>query len=550
MNKIVPMTVAAIAALALGLLGSLPAVAASSTSATDPTPPVSSTRMSTLVGHDPSTADAAALSLVRKAGSGTAPATRSRVAAPSSQSTADVAPGVKAPTGPTRGIVITTPADPDTVYFVHGDWDVTIAGRAPAGAAITVTNDHGDVSESTVADSAGAWSVDLSFSHDGSWDQIILIDGTADGRALAEQLVEVQFDAPATQVPVITSPLPGDEVPGTSLPFGSGRFSVPVSGTAKPGDHIFVLAQPVDPADGSWDGDFADADSTGHFTVDVPVGLGDYSFTPVAQTIDDELGPLSGYTDGDRVGPATVVLPADYILPADVDPDIAVAVDDGTGAEPTFTVASAGGTGAADDPGQVGSQPVGPAAVEPTDDPTGGTGGGAVGDERYLATVTGTGTAGDGVQLFAADLSSYDHFVSGLYPGWFDESTAAPSEAVPAYDGRIVVGADGHWSATVSVPAGSFAVGAFAYDLSDPAAPRATVVGADQIFDAGDGGDGGTAVSGGGVVGAGSDPAVGTAELAFTGSNAAAKFLLSLGFVGVGAGLVVVARRRKRSRQA
>ncbi|GAA4267764.1 hypothetical protein GCM10022256_33760 [Frondihabitans peucedani] len=542
--------VAVPAAFALCLLGAMPSASAAA-AATDRAPAVSQPRLSALVGHDPSNVDTAALSLVEKAGSSAASEPRPRVSTPSARSAAGATPSSKAPAGPTTGIVVTTPSDPDTVFFVHGAWNVTIAGLAPAGAAIRVADERGKVSESTVADAKGAWSVDLSFSHDGSWDQLLLIDGSSGGRALEEQLVEVQFDAPATQTPVITSPLRGDDVPGTTLPFGGGHFSVPVSGTAKPGDQIFVLGEPTDPGTGtSQDGAFARTDSTGHFTVEVPVGLGAYTFTPVAQTIDDELGPLSGYMDGQPVGPATVVLPADYILPADVDPDIAVVQDDGTGPEPTFTV---------DSDAVATSDPTGAPTSAPTSVPTGSTAGaGSDGSARFLATVTGTGSPGDGVQLFAADLSTYDDFTSGLYPGWFDDSTAAPSEVVPAYDGRIVVDADGHWSGTVSVPAGTFAVGAFAYDLGDPASPGSTVIGADQTFDAG-----GTPVIAGGTTpppGGGSTtpteaaaPGSSAPELAMTGDDAAAPFLVGAGLLGLGVAIAVLAptrlsRRRSRIR--
>lgn len=542
----VPLALAAVTALALGLVGALPASAApppthlSAETLTAPRPAM--TRMSPLVGHAPSTVEKAAQNAVKQAASSdqtsSSAVSRARVAAPSATTP-------KAPSGtPSTDLVITSPADEDMVQFVSGPRTITVVGTAPARSVITVHNDQEELLTTVTADKSGAFTFTVSFSDAVSWDQLLVIDGKSGARGLTEHLIEVQFDAPDTEVPVVDSSIVGQTLIGTPLPFGGGLFSIPVSGTAKPGDQVFVLADPTDTTDPSFgDGAFATADANGQWTARLALGPGSYFFTPVAQTIDEVLGPLSGYTEGARIGTAEVAIPADYLVPPVVNETVQTNFD---GSEPTSS-----GTAASDplDPDDGVADAAEDATDEPTTEPTtdpgveptdGATDGGA----QYLAVVSGTGTPGTGVQLWVSDLDSADAYLSALYPGWFDDSTAPPSATVPTYDGTITVGADGRWSKDLGLPSGTFVAGAFTVDTSDPTSLRYSVIGNTVIFDVAATDDGVIAASASGAISPGADtPAT---ELAFTGSEGRSMFLVAVGLLGLGVALMLTMRTRNR----
>lgn len=545
-----PLALAAVTALALGLVGALPAAAAPAGSAT-PThlsaetltaPRPATTQMSTLVGHAPSTVEKAAQRAVERESStdqtsGTA-ASRSRAAIPSA--TSPKAPSASSPSD----LVITSPADGDMVQFVSGPRTFTVVGAAPAGSVITVQNDQEELLATVTADESGAFAFTVSFSDAVSWDQLLVIDGKSGARELTEHLIEVQFDAPDTEVPVVDSSIVGQTLIGTPLPFGGGLFSIPVSGTAKPGDQVFVWAEPADEKNAAYDdGEFATADAAGRWTTHMKLRPGSYFFTPVAQTIDGVLGPLSGYTEGARIGTAEVAIPADYLVPPVVNETVQTTFD---GPEPTSPgTAASDPVGLDDDVADAAEDATDEPTTEPTthpgDEPTDG----ATDDRsQYLAVVSGTGTPGTGVQLWVSDIGSADAYLSALYPGWFDDSTAPPSAMVPTYDGTITVGADGRWSKDLGLPSGTFVAGAFTVDTSDPSNLRYSVIGNTVIFDVAATDDGGSSYSASGAISpTAADPAT---ELAFTGSEGRSTLLIAAGLLGLGVALVLAMRTRSR----
>lgn len=460
-----------LASIALGALVPLPASAA--------TPePTAQSLLGDAVGHEPSRADSAAVSAVER----TAPLRKEAAAPPSD-------------------IVITTPSDPDMVFFVHGSRTVTIAGRAPANSVITL-NDRDDRPLGTKSTGAsGEFTFTVTFSDSVSWDQLLVIDGKSGSRTLTEQLVEVQFDAPDTEIPVITAPIPGETLEGGPTPFGGDQVFAFVSGTSRAGDEVFVYAESLDP-DKAFDstGAFATADADGRWTAKLTITPGSYRLTPVAQTIDDELGPLSGYTDGELVGPVGVELAPDSVIPPTIDDPVTV-------------------THSGDD---------------------------------YSVAISGTGTPGSGVQLYFAGFDEADRYLEKLYPGWFDDSTAAPSAVAPPYDGKITVGADGRWSTVITVGAGEYTVGAFTVDTRDPANLRYSVISNDPTIDTA---DAATVASGTGTGTPSPAPSatapatvVTAPELASTGSATTAPILLALGLMVVGVSLRLGTRRRRTRR--
>ncbi|ARC57605.1 hypothetical protein AS850_11035 [Frondihabitans sp. 762G35] len=475
-SRLLPLAVAPAvlaAVLATGAVGSTPALAA-------PVLHRGSTTLAEAVGHEPSVVDAHALAAAK---------------------TAKPTPKSAAKAAPAPGIVITTPTDTDTVYFVHGPRTVTIAGSAPLGAVITLRDGYEKVLTTTSVDARGLFSATVTFSDAVSWDQLILIDGKAGSRTLGQRLVEVQFDAPDTEPPVITSPVAGATLEGEPTPFGGGRVFAIVSGTAKAGDVVFVDAERLDPGqDGYSGGAFATADGTGAWSAKLDLPPGTYSFTPLAQTVDDRGDPLSGYTDGQPAEPIDVSIVPGAVLPPTIDDPV--------------TVTRTG--------------------------------------DRFTATISGTGTPGSGVQLYIGDLTAADRYFSALYPGWFDDSTAAPSATVPAYDGSITVGADGRWSTALTVGPGQYGLGAFTVDTSDPAHLRYSVVGNYPDFDTADVPVPGSAApppttSSPAPVTAAVAPAA-SPELASTGSTPVAPALVALAAATLGVSLVAAARRRRSSR--
>lgn len=158
---------------------------------------------------------------------------------------------------------------------------------------------------------------------------------------------------------------------------------------------------------------------------------------------------------------------------------------------------------------------------------------------KLLVTVAGTGTPGQGIQLYAAKPSVAYAYFQGLYPDYFAQGVLLPNvpvSTVPTYDGAVTVGADGTWSTTLALPKGGYFVTAFAVDKADPAALRYSVAG-DVI-----------AINLSGAPAAVVAAAAPGTQLAFTGSDAEGPFWAALALLGAGAALIAAtARRRGRS---
>jgi LPXTG-motif cell wall-anchored protein len=163
-------------------------------------------------------------------------------------------------------------------------------------------------------------------------------------------------------------------------------------------------------------------------------------------------------------------------------------------------------------------------------------------------TVSGTGTPGDHIVVYAEDGDIASSYVEALYPdllgglqdlfGGLDTSDAnvipptftagTVASLLPVDDGTITVAANGTWSTTITRKPGSYGIMAFAVD---PATQKYSA--ASELL-------------GVHLTGTPLDPA--GSELAFTGSQGSRAVALGgLGAVLAGAGLLVAARRRRNA---
>lgn len=172
----------------------------------------------------------------------------------------------------------------------------------------------------------------------------------------------------------------------------------------------------------------------------------------------------------------------------------------------------------------------------------------------YLTTtVSGTGTPGDHVVVYAEDGDTASSYVDALYPQLFQELTTYLTELndsdgttpivpptittntvtslLPADDGSITVAADGTWTTTVTLKPGSYGVMAFAVDPST----KVYSAGSELL---------GVHLTGTPIL----DPAsTSTSELAFTGSqHSLAIGIGGLAAIAAGGALLVIARRRRQ----
>jgi LPXTG-motif cell wall-anchored protein len=155
-------------------------------------------------------------------------------------------------------------------------------------------------------------------------------------------------------------------------------------------------------------------------------------------------------------------------------------------------------------------------------------------------TVSGTGTPGDHIVVYADHGAAAETYFPALYPQFADQTGAPVSGPVqvdasllPPDDGTVVVDATGAWSTTLTRKPGTYVYTAFAVD---PATVKYSLAG-NVVF---------VNLLGTPIV----DPAAVSTptELAFTGSQTPWTALIgAVGALVAGASLLVVAARRRRT---
>ena len=154
---------------------------------------------------------------------------------------------------------------------------------------------------------------------------------------------------------------------------------------------------------------------------------------------------------------------------------------------------------------------------------------------NLLVPVTGIGDPGSGVQVYDADPDTALVYLETLT----DEVSGGDPSAAPAYDGRVVVGADGTWATTLSVPPGPRMLIAFGYG-PERTGGRCVTAGDVGAFNA-------TAKA---VVAPAAVDGGAILELADTGSDATTPLLLVAALLVTGGASLATARRRSaRSRR-
>lgn len=562
-----------------------------------------------------------------------APATAAPTPAAAPAPTATATPMASAaPTPATKlptDLTVTSPAgisddyDSDDAIVVDSR-TVVFAGKAPVGAKIAITDIDDNDLGTAVSDSAGKWTVSVTYADDLAYNQYVFIDGTSRrGGKLTSYFANLNLPAASSVTPVITSPADGESLAVAPAPFNEGAL-VTFTGTATPGDYVSVT-----PVDGDADESFTfpvlvKKDGTWSQSILSPYGT--KAFTAGAQAFDVDGQGITYPSDPDSLfsssegevtysgssvpvesaavaplletqsgssttteGSATAATAADTlgrVKAAAAARDITVSAESLAAdaavpveASAVASAAAAAGDATADAPAASGDgdAPAGaPAAEAPAAEAP------AAGDEltypgpgvvltpaqvklfldefdqivagsgiqvkgqpdptepgKLLVTVSGTGTAGQGIQLYAAKPSVAYPYFQGLYPDYFAQSFLLPNvpeSTVPAYDGSVTVGADGKWSTTLALAKGAYFVTAFAVDKADPAALRYSAAG-DVI-----------------AINLTGTPAVAVAaatpgtQLAFTGSDVEGSLWAALALLGGGVAAMITASVRRRGR--
>lgn len=560
-------------------------------------------------------------------------------------------PATKLPTD----LTVTSPAgisddyDSDDAIVVDSR-TVVFAGKAPVGAKIAITDIDDNDLGTAVSDSAGKWTVSVTYADDLAYNQYVFIDGTSRrGGELTSYFANLNLPAASSVTPVITSPADGESLAVAPAPFNEGAL-VTFTGTATPGDYVSVT-----PVDGDADESFTfpvlvKKDGTWSQSILSPYGT--KAFTAGAQAFDVDGQGITYPSDPSATVSVDLTTPAGFIaaprITSPSDPDSLFSSSEGEvtysgssvpvesaavaplletqSGSSTTTEGSATAATAADTLGRVkaaaaarditvsaeslaadAAVPVEASAVasaaaaagDATADAPAASGDGdapagapaaeapaaeapAAGDEltypgpgvvltpaqvklfldefdqivagsgiqvkgqpdptepgKLLVTVSGTGTAGQGIQLYAAKPSVAYPYFQGLYPDYFAQSFLLPNvpeSTVPAYDGSVTVGADGKWSTTLALAKGAYFVTAFAVDKADPAALRYSAAG-DVI-----------------AINLTGTPAVAVAaatpgtQLAFTGSDVEGSLWAALALLGGGVAAMITASVRRRGR--
>lgn len=619
-----------------GLLVSAPALAAGTNTSTNTNTTGSATAAAT-------SAPATAAPTPAAAPAPTATATPSASAAPTPTATLPTDLTVTSPAG------ISDDYDSDDAIVVDSR-TVVFAGKAPVGAKIAITDIDDNDLGTAVSDSAGNWTVSVTYADDLAYNQYVFIDGTSRrGGELTSYFANLNLPAASSVTPVITSPADGESLAVAPAPFNEGAL-VTFTGTATPGDYVSVT-----PVDGDADESFTfpvlvKKDGTWSQSILSPYGT--KAFTAGAQAFDVDGQGITYPSDPSATVSVDLTTPAGFIaaprITSPSDPDSLFSSSEGevtysgssvpvesAAVAPlletqsgswTTTEGSATAATAADTLGRVkaaaaargitvsaeslaadAAVPVEASAVasaaaaagDATADAPAASGDGdaaaqapaaeapaaeapAAGDEltypgpgvvltpaqvklfldefdqivagsgiqvkgqpdptepgKLLVTVSGTGTAGQGIQLYAAKPSVAYPYFQGLYPDYFAQSFLLPNvpeSTVPAYDGSVTVGADGKWSTTLALAKGAYFVTAFAVDKADPAALRYSAAG-DVV-----------------AINLTGTPAVAVAaatpgtQLAFTGSDVEGSLWAALALLGGGVAAMLAASVRRRGR--
>ncbi|GAA1439080.1 Ig-like domain-containing protein [Leifsonia poae] len=474
-------------------------------------------------------------------------------------------------------LIVTSPTD---MQEIHGTVRaVSIVGRAPVGATITVSNWSEHALAHGTADATGSFSIPLTFASTDSYDQYLVVTGTSHGRELTEQDIEVIFDAPASAVPVLATPATGSTVDGTPAPFAdpSAPFTITVTGTATAGDSVFVSAESAGAPDDSWFSwsQIAETDSHGRWSTVVSVGSGRWSITASAQRYNSDGEPLTVQSDESAAVVVLIDAPAGYLAPPVITTP-AYPSDESTIATPATTRFLSATTTTRDFEAKAGARPTRAGATVrhhsaspfASADSSAVASGDSGSDETDFVselddivreqgiqvsaapdpsmpgnlrmTVAGTGTPGQGVQLYLNTASKAFLYFEGLYPDYFGafgyDAVGAPATTPPTDDGSITVAANGTWTTTVSVPAGPYFITAFGVDrastpsrMSLAAAPVAVNLTAAAVAPAG----------------ASSGPAQPT--LAATGLDSSATAAAAVLLLAGGAAALAIGARRRRA---
>lgn len=246
-------------------------------------------------------------------GTSTSTATSTPTAAPTS--TAAPRPRSAAVAAAPTDLTLTSPVtqnDFDEVD-VHDPRAITIAGTAPTGSKLKVTDGDGTVI-ATLTTTATTFSIPLTFEPNAAYEQDISVVGTAGTKKLTEwDFFLVFVDTPQSPAPTLTGPLGTTSYIAAPQPFlGFVLGGIAVTGTGTPGQNIGIATTEGDPADGydgvSFDGTKVAADGTWS-DVFFP-GYGTYTISAVQTVLNENFDETTVESDPSNSAVVTVTLPA------------------------------------------------------------------------------------------------------------------------------------------------------------------------------------------------------------------------------------------------
>ncbi len=504
-------------------------------------------------------------------------------------------------------------ADRDGYVRVTGTRDITITGTAPIGAKVVVTDSWGEPIK-RLTTTATSFSIPLHFADDAGYEQYLSVYATYRGEDLSEYDFDVEFDAEQSATPTITDPTAAVSYEASPFPFSNGEplAVVQFSGTGTPGSDVYLVAQTSDEESGGdiFTFDFNDSVSVGDdgtWTSDHTVSFGTEKVSAYQVVTNDEGDEITRESELSNTIGLTITVPAGTVVPPTV---LKPTYDDSSFGSLGFSFSSSNTAAAssaaepartqaqkvkaraarAEDPSLSSSSSsrasVLPRAVQALADeadetdaeieksldeiidelgiPVKGTASAAT-PGKLAMKVSGTGTPGQHVVLYEERPLTSLYYFEALYPTLFsgefepevlnaDSATGAarlssPSALsgdpasttpLPVDDGSIVVAADGTWSTTLARTPGNYIMTAFQVD---PAATgdAAYSVPSDIRF---------IHLTGTPFVTSAAVAGAAPAELAFTGSDSGPQALVGFAVLGLGVGLLVVARRRRGSASA
>jgi hypothetical protein len=533
------------------------------------------------------------------------PATEAPAATPEATPTPAVtASPAPTPRGPAAdSLVVTSPKlDAEGTATIHGKRVVTVAGSAPIGSKLVVSNSSGTVL-ATLTTETTAFSVDVAFTADDSRHQKLTVAGVSDSRALAEVAFDVVFDGEQSAAPAITSPVAGATFASAPM-FGNSVQGgiLQISGVGTAGDRV-TLTSPIEGryviqtddivvgANGKWTGrayltygttnltatqaryDADGSRATGEseqstrvaVTIAAPKGT---VVAPFITTPNDKYGSPTRFDDdpetgGDLdqapvAGDSGIPLSGDEVQSrsarsaAALPPALRSLVEPQLGGELSKPRGQTG----------VSSAPKDDTAVAPHD-PYAGLDGfitdfgiRVVGTPSKTSvgtvdmTVAGTGTPGDGIVLYQEAPKKTMSYLEGLYPRYFSDTfqtpvlnDGSPEAVAPA------PGSTGDPNATEKLPAydGTIRVGADGtWTTTISRAPGNYILEAFAVSPGASANPRYSVASVSRFIHLTGTPSVAVTELAFTGSQVpVAGILGAFGAVGLGAALTLITRRRR-----